>query len=56
MKVMGAFAEVMEVFIEVTATEAFMKDSMEDIEDMKASTEVTSTGVSTKASTKLLWK
>ena len=48
MEVMGAFANDMEAFMEATSTEA----SMEDMEDMKASTDVTSTGASTKASTK----
>eukprot|EP00904_Undaria_pinnatifida_P007399 jgi/Undpi1/378/HiC_scaffold_1.g00374.m1 len=54
MEVMEAFAEVMEAFMEVTSTEFFMKASveasMEDMKDMNASTEVTSTGSSAKAS------
>ena len=49
----------MEAFTEVTSAEAFMEAfmevievSMDDMEDMKASTEETSTGAFTKASTK----
>ena len=46
----------MVAFMEVTSTDVFMEASveasMEDMEDMKASTEVTSTGAFKKASTK----
>ena len=48
MEIMEAFADVMEAFTEVTSTETFVEASMEDMEDIKASTEATSTGASTK--------
>ena len=56
MEVMEAFADVMEAFTESTSTEASTKgsakDFMEDIEDLKASTFITLTQASMKASTK----
>ena len=57
MKVMEAFADVMEVFTEVTSTEAFMEAFMEVmeafVEVMEAFTEVTSTEA---FDVKLPWK
>ena len=50
-EVMKAFADIMKVFTEVTSTGAFVEASVEDMEYMTASTELTSGGASTKAST-----
>ena len=47
MKVMESFARVVEACMEIISTEVFIEASvevsMEDMEDMKSSTEVTST-------------
>ena len=50
MEVIEAFVEVMEAFMKVTSTKVFMEASMEDMEDIKVSTDLTSTAASTKAS------
>ena len=55
-EVVEALADVMDAFTEVTSTEAFVQASVQDMDDMTASTETTCTEVQRKLPRKLTLK